>query len=160
LSRAGRLLPKLLDLGVAKLVTRAAVTGAPGGAAYRDASRADLDAALSATLDGRSGATSAHVGAIDSHAAAQVTRAGAFIGSPYYMAPEQWVEGEAIDARADQYALGVVAFEMIAGALPFTGESIQVIARAHLNAAVPELPDGAPRALGDALARALAKHPG
>ena len=116
LSRAGRLLPKLLDLGVAKLV--------------------------------------------DAPAAAEVTEAGAFIGSPYYMAPEQWIEGEIIDARADQYALGVVAFEMIAGKLPFTGDSIDAIARAHLNGPVPGLPDGAPPALGEALARALAKHPG
>src|SRR6185436_8163859 len=74
LSRAGRLLPKLLDLGVAKLVTRAAATQKPrpsprpegelhaaatAWAVYGAASRTDPDPALSATLDGGSGAVAA-----------------------------------------------------------------------------------------------------
>ena len=62
--------------------------------------------------------------------------AGAVIGSPGYMAPEQW-RGEEIDARADQYALGVVAFEMLTGHRPFETVRVQDLMKLHLSAEVP-----------------------
>jgi Protein kinase domain len=61
---------------------------------------------------------------------------GAVIGSPGYMAPEQW-RGEEIDARADQYALGVVAFEMLTGHRPFETVRVQDLMKLHLSADVP-----------------------
>ena len=60
---------------------------------------------------------------------------GAVIGSPGYMSPEQW-RGEEIDARADQYALGVMAFEMLTGHRPFETPRVQDLLKLHLTADV------------------------
>jgi hypothetical protein len=61
---------------------------------------------------------------------------GAVIGSPGYMSPEQW-RGEEIDARADQYALAVMAFEMLTGHRPFETVKVQDLMKLHLSAEVP-----------------------
>jgi serine/threonine protein kinase len=61
---------------------------------------------------------------------------GAVIGSPGYMSPEQW-RGEEIDARADQYALAVMAFELLTGHRPFESVKVQDLLKLHLTAEVP-----------------------
>ncbi|HQU84067.1 MAG TPA: SUMF1/EgtB/PvdO family nonheme iron enzyme [Pyrinomonadaceae bacterium] len=53
------------------------------------------------------------------------------MGSPYYMAPEQWSDEEP-DARSDIYSLGVMLFQMITGDVPFKGSSIPAIMKKHL----------------------------
>jgi eukaryotic-like serine/threonine-protein kinase len=58
------------------------------------------------------------------------------MGSPYYMAPEQWADEEP-DMRADIYSLGVMLFQMIAGDVPFKGSSIPAIMKKHLSDAPP-----------------------
>ncbi|MGI9037159.1 MAG: SUMF1/EgtB/PvdO family nonheme iron enzyme [Pyrinomonadaceae bacterium] len=58
------------------------------------------------------------------------------MGSPYYMAPEQWAD-EDPDATADIYSLGVMLFQMVAGDVPFKGSSIPAIMQKHLNAQPP-----------------------
>lgn len=55
-----------------------------------------------------------------------VTQAGAIFGSPYYMAPEQ-IRAEALDGRADQFSLAVVAFEMLSGQRPFTADTASAL---------------------------------
>jgi eukaryotic-like serine/threonine-protein kinase len=55
-------------------------------------------------------------------AAVGMTRAGAFIGTPRYMSPEQ-VEGNPADQRSDIYAFGLILYEMVVGNVPFTGET-------------------------------------
>jgi serine/threonine protein kinase len=58
--------------------------------------------------------------------AAPLTAAGTIMGSPSFMAPEAWMGlSELIDNRADAYSLGVMLFRVLAGALPFEGESLQ-----------------------------------
>jgi WD40 repeat protein len=127
LARAGRLLPKLLDLGIAKHGAELAADGpAPAG---------------------------------DAPTTGRLTEHGASMGSPLYMAPEQWVDAALADARTDQYALGALCFEALTGKPPFTGASRVAIARAHARQSVPSLGAGFPPALDAVLARALAKKP-
>jgi eukaryotic-like serine/threonine-protein kinase len=59
-----------------------------------------------------------------------ITRRGTSLGTPAYMAPEQ-ATGDEVDHRADLYALGVVAYELIAGRPPFDGRTAQQLIAAH-----------------------------
>lgn len=61
-----------------------------------------------------------------------VTQAGAMIGTPEYMSPEQ-VEGKKADERSDIYSFGVILYEMVTGTLPFTGETPLSIAMQQKN---------------------------
>jgi len=58
----------------------------------------------------------------------QLTRAGTTLGTPHYMALEQFMSARDVDARADLYALGVVMYEMVSGAFPFEAESFEGMA--------------------------------
>lgn len=58
------------------------------------------------------------------------------MGSPFYMAPEQWSDDEP-DARADIYSLGIILYQMLAGDVPFKGSSIPSIMKKHLTLPVP-----------------------
>ena len=59
-------------------------------------------------------------------ASEQFTMTGTIVGTPHYMAPEQ-VQGQAVDGRADQFSLAVMAFEMLTGEKPFTGEQLTTV---------------------------------
>jgi serine/threonine protein kinase len=88
------------------------------------------------------------------------TGSGSIIGSPGYMSPEQW-RGETVDGRADQYALGIVAFEMLTGARPFQATKVQDLIKMHLNAAPPDVTSkrqGLDTSVDDPIRRALAKN--
>lgn len=58
------------------------------------------------------------------------------MGSPFYMAPEQWSDDEP-DARADIYSLGIILYQMLAGDVPFKGSSIPSIMKKHLTVPPP-----------------------
>jgi len=60
------------------------------------------------------------------------------IGSPYYMAPEQW-SNEDMDARSDIYSLGIILFQMLTGDVPFKGPSIPAVMKEHLMSPPPPL---------------------
>lgn len=62
------------------------------------------------------------------------------MGSPYYMAPEQWADEEP-DARSDIYSLGVMFFQMVAGDVPFKGSSIPAIMKKHISDPAPTFAD-------------------
>jgi tRNA A-37 threonylcarbamoyl transferase component Bud32 len=90
-----------------------------------------------------------------------MTREGAVMGTPFYMAPEQ-TRGAAVDARADLYALGCVLFEMLSGRPPYSG-TVQEVLLAHASpASSPALDPSeidAPQELCALVSRLLAKNP-
>ncbi len=68
-----------------------------------------------------------------------LTMAGAVLGTPEYMSPEQ-ARGEKADERSDLYSIGVMLYEMLAGRPPFGGKDTIAILRQHVQAPVPPLP--------------------
>ena len=93
--------------------------------------------------------------------ATALTRKGAVFGTPEYMPPEQAM-GTPVDARADQYALGVMLFEMIAGTRPFKAKNPLEMLQKQIREPPPKLIDLAPEtppALQSAVERMMAKKP-
>ncbi len=93
----------------------------------------------------------------------KLTKQGMVLGTPPYMSPEQFT-GRPIDARSDIYSLGVMAYEMLTGRLPFNAETAWEWATQHMTQApiaIESLPEGTrvPAAMRAAVARALAKSP-
>ena len=91
--------------------------------------------------------------------AVALTATGHLLGTARYIAPEQ-AAGRGATATSDVYALGVVAFECLAGAVPFDADSDVAIALAHLREPVPSLPSEVPPTLARLVERMLAKDPG
>ncbi len=91
----------------------------------------------------------------------ELTAAGMVVGTPAYMAPEQAI-GRSVDPRADQYALGIVAFELLTGRTPFRSESPFAVLDKHLREAPPppsSFVPGLPPEVDTVLAKALSKKP-
>jgi len=90
-------------------------------------------------------------------AIAKLTATGIILGTPEFMSPEQ-IRGKPLDARSDIYALGIVAFEMFTGKLPFQGRNAQEMMIARLRSQPiairslrPDIPDTVEKALTKAL---------
>jgi len=95
-------------------------------------------------------------------AATTLTRPGDMMGTPFFMSPEQCEGTEQVDGRSDQYSLGLVAYEMLAGRFPFSSDSLAGIVYKHLHE-YPE-PLGSVRAdvpadLRAVIERAIRKDP-
>lgn len=90
-----------------------------------------------------------------------LTTAGSFLGTAEYASPEQVSAGE-LDARSDNYSLGIILFELLAGNVPFTGPNPFAVMSKHLNQPVPSIrkirPDLSP-AIEFVVKKALAKNP-
>jgi len=99
--------------------------------------------------------------ALTSAGGEKLTETGLALGTPYYMSPEQ-ATGDGLDGRADQYALGCVLYEMLAGTPPFHGSTGQSILARHAVDPVPSLRTvraTIPEGVEHAITRALAKSP-
>lgn len=93
--------------------------------------------------------------------AQRLTQTGAMMGTPDYMAPEQF-DAKQVDKRSDLYSVGVVLYEMITGERAFPGDTVVQVMKAQLMH-VPEAPHkidpGVPEALSLAIMKALEKEP-
>ncbi len=140
MTRGTRLLPKLLDFGIARALDD--VEPDEPVAAPPPSDR---------PIDPR--ATTAWV-----EVERDGTRRGQVMGSPSYMAPEQWIDAGSVGPATDIYALGVLAFQALSGRVPYSG-TIADVRASHLEATPPALGAKFPPAVDALLARALAKKP-
>ncbi|HZI28436.1 MAG TPA: serine/threonine-protein kinase [Gemmatimonadaceae bacterium] len=95
-------------------------------------------------------------------ASGPITATGIVVGSPAYMAPEQASSDPMMDHRADIYAFGVLAYEVLTGMPPFTAPSAVQLVAAHMTRAPDPLGrhrPGIPESLEDVVLRCLAKRP-
>ena len=95
-------------------------------------------------------------------AGTRLTITGNALGTPQYMSPEQAVGEREVDGRSDIYSLGVVAYQMLTGRLPFSGANTMALLLKHVNERplpIVELRPDAPKPLRDAIERALMKAP-
>lgn len=88
-----------------------------------------------------------------------LTQTGMISGTPQYMAPEQAMGGT-VDNRADIYALGIVAYEMLTGRVPFAADTPVAVLMKHVQDPIPvPAPTDVPEPIVRALFKALAKRP-
>ncbi|HKI95450.1 MAG TPA: serine/threonine-protein kinase, partial [Gemmatimonadales bacterium] len=91
-----------------------------------------------------------------------LTTVGVAVGTPQYMAPEQAMGQGDIDHRADLYAVGILAYEMLTGEALFAGKSAQAVLSAHVIEPAPDVREARPEVpapLAEAIGRCLAKQP-
>ncbi len=142
LARVGAL-DETRALDMADAIASALAAGSDAGLVHRDVKPsnilidksgrillADFGLAKTVTLDGSISAPITDA----PEKSGTLTRAGAILGTPAYLAPEQ-ARGDAVDFRADMYSLGVTLYEALAGQPPFTGENAAALIRQHLNEA-------------------------
>jgi len=146
--REGRVDPKVLDFGIAKVTSpeddkHAEVLTTPVRAKPRSVQRIRRAPDVSDSL------ASGHA----------LTPSDAIFGSAEYMSPEQSSNTAAVGRATDIYSLGVVAYETLTGRRPFTAASAKEYYWHHLNTKVPPLGDGFSSGLDRVLQRALAKNP-
>ena len=92
---------------------------------------------------------------------AQISASGSVIGSPAYMSPEQ-AASKPVDARSDQYSLGIVLYEVATGRVPFQGDSPTAVLLQHLNDPPPpprQFNASIPEQVQGVILKALAKSP-
>src|SRR6187399_1477121 len=125
------------------------------GIVHRDVKPANL------LLDREENVHVSDFGIASASGADMLTEPGTVLGTAGYISPEQ-ARGEAATPASDRYALGVVAFELLTGRRPFSGDTPTTEAFAHLNASIPravEVDPTLPPALDVVFEAALAKDP-
>ncbi len=82
--------------------------------------------------------------AVDDEAAEKITRSGAVVGTPHYMAPEQLFGERGVDARADVWSIGAMAYECLTGRKPLDGKSYAQLVRSATKGTIRAVADLAP----------------
>jgi len=168
LAREGAL-PESLALDVADAIAAALDAGSAAGLVHRDVKPSNIlidregrvmlaDFGLAKTIEHAPSVDVAHASGATS---AGLTHAGAVLGTPAYLAPEQ-ARGATVDFRADMYSLGATLYEALTGQPPFTGDSAAALLRQHVEQApiAPRVLVPSLRAPVDALVtRLLEKRP-
>src|SRR3954469_5954509 len=125
------------------------------GIVHRDIKPANI----MVTADGTSKITDFGIAKIA--ASEHLTMTGSIVGTPHYMSPEQ-VQGQAVDGRSDQFSLAVIAYEMLTGEKPYTGEHLTTVVY-KIVAEEPAPPHRLNPTLGGAIElvmqKAMAKKP-
>jgi tetratricopeptide (TPR) repeat protein/predicted Ser/Thr protein kinase len=151
---------RVLDFGLAKLLGPGEESiEEPIAAARRQPrpSQIALDETVD-SVDRRVSATMPAMSAPGAGADPLVTQAGQLLGTPLYMAPEQ-LAGEAPTESSEVFSVGVLAYELVAGAPPFAGASFDELQVKVLNEEPPPLPARVDRELAAIIEQALAKDP-
>ncbi len=178
IARAGRLLPKLLDFGIAKPVeiTPSQKKEVLVAVADKTAGYSRLVQKNNSTTDNIDDSLDTNPTILQSNEIQTVMTPvqsngiladGSFgesnttpgiVGSPPYMAPEQWLNTHKVSARTDIYALAILCYEVLTGQKPFRGDLSELF-RAHMFDSLPHLGASFPPALNEVLAKATAKNP-
>jgi WD40 repeat protein/serine/threonine protein kinase len=144
--RGGRVLPKLLDFGIAKEHHEVAPATPES---WPDGSLAENHEPVSAQRTRTGPKARVH----------RLTHSGDGIGTWAYMAPEQWDNAYAVGRAADIYSLGALVYKSLSGRVPFPAESERECYRHHLYTEVPPLGGEFSSDLDQVVRRALAKPP-
>jgi serine/threonine protein kinase len=149
------------DESVAASLSQPDVEEAEGATRIQAPGRSD-DSNSHSSRSSASGASSSgsQLSSFGQSSSIELTRIGSVLGTPLYMSPEQ-CRSESLDARSDIYSLGVIVYQMLAGAPPFSGSMTELIAK-HAEEAPPLLaekrPD-IPRSVAALVSSALEKDP-
>jgi serine/threonine-protein kinase len=155
LARAGRLSPDA-TLDITGQAARALDAAHQAGIVHRDIKPGNLLVAGGGTTKMTDFGIATAVRAAQ---ASHLTETGMVMGTAMYVSPEQ-ATGAPVDASSDIYSLGVVAYECLAGHVPFMATEPLAIAYAHKHAPVPALPPDVPQPVADLVYDMLAKTPG
>ncbi|ACL63492.1 serine/threonine protein kinase [Anaeromyxobacter dehalogenans 2CP-1] len=159
--REGGALSEARAVGIAQQVLGSLAEAHESGVVHRDMKPANV-----MLMQARPGEDFAKVldfgiAKLRDEAGGATTGAGAVVGTPSCLAPEQ-ARGGPVDARADLYAMGCLLYELVSGRPPFTAASPVAVITAHLHDAPPPLREVAPgvsRRLAEVVHRALRKDP-
>jgi tetratricopeptide (TPR) repeat protein len=147
-------LPVVRALGIVRQVCAGLAEAHRIGVVHRDLKPGNI------MIDKNGNAKILDFGIARSLSAKGVTAAGAIVGTPEYMSPEQ-MEGREVDTRSDIYSLGVVLYEMLTSRVPFEGDSALSIALKHKSEIPPdprEINPGLPAGLSAVILKCLAKE--
>ncbi|MFZ0189490.1 MAG: serine/threonine-protein kinase [Streptosporangiaceae bacterium] len=154
LARAGRLSPDA-TLDIVGQSARALDAAHQAGIVHRDIKPGNLLVAGGGTTKITDFGIATAVRAAQ---ASHLTETGMVMGTAMYVSPEQ-ATGAPVDASSDIYSLGVVAYECLAGHVPFMASEPLAIAYAHKHAPIPALPPDVPQPVADLVYDMLAKTP-